>query len=114
MYLCKVYQYVLYKLKKSHGKFVMNVQEAVANAKTALVDLFASEDPRGIRLEEVVLDDSSNWKITLSYARQAGLENGDNMLASVINSMNVKRAYKVVTIDKSTGEVKAIKIRDDI
>lgn len=91
----------------------IEVKEAVQIAKDALGVVFESEQPHSIRLEEVVLNDSSDWVITLSYFRtSASLEDASPM-AVIGAALSHKRVYKVLTVSKSGGEVKSIKMRED-
>lgn len=94
-------------------KVTVNIKEAVEAAKEALGLVFASEGAHSIRLEEVILDDYYNWVITLSYLRNVHIPEDNNPLSILGGVISGKRAYKVVTLDKETGDVKSIKIRDD-
>ncbi|MFL9479681.1 hypothetical protein ACKEN4_10595 [Acinetobacter baumannii] len=91
----------------------IDIKTAVNIAKEHLALVFESEEPRSIRLEEVVLDDYENWIITLSYTRNSlqGVE--PSPLAILGASLSNKRYFKVVTVSKSIGEVKSIKMRSD-
>lgn len=92
----------------------VDVKEAVEKAKSALESLFSSEGAHSIRLEEVILDDNRNWVITLSYLRSVHIPEDNSPLSVLGGVISGKRAYKVVTLDKETGDVKSIKIRDDV
>ncbi|WP_180176691.1 MULTISPECIES: hypothetical protein [unclassified Acinetobacter] len=92
----------------------MDIQEAIEVAKAELLRIFAAEKPKSIRLEEVELDDSRDWVITLSYLHQADPSNdvsstlGLMAIAAALNSNT--RSYKKVIINKNTGQVESIKI----
>lgn len=89
----------------------MNIKEAVEIAKKALLDVFEEADPNSFRLEEVVLDDFSDWKITLSYQIQSIKTNeGVNGLSLLAMALSKGRSYKIVMVNKHSGEVKAIKM----
>lgn len=91
----------------------IDIKTAVKIAKENLAVVFESEEPRSIRLEEVVLDDYDNWIITLSYTRNSLQGTEPSALAILGASLSNKRYYKVVTISKYNGEVKSIKLRSD-
>lgn len=91
----------------------IEVKEAVQIAKDTLHTVFSSEEPYSIRLEEVVLDNYSDWIITLSYLRNAVSPEDTSPLAILGASLSSKRSYKVVKVSKSNGEVKSIKMRED-
>ncbi len=101
-------------LTLSLSRNFMELQEAIENAKNTLSTLFASDNPKAIRLEEVILDDYTNWIITLSYLRQADPANdsvsaaGLMAIAAALNTQS--RVYKTVIINKSTGNIESIKI----
>lgn len=91
----------------------MELQEAIETAKEKLLTLFAADNPKSIRLEEVEMDDFTHWIITLSYLRQADPTNDPKMggimaIAAALNTQT--RIYKTVVINKDTGHVDSIKI----
>jgi len=93
----------------------VEVKEAVQKAKVELLELFADEAMAStVRLEEVVLSDSSDWMITLSYLRSHTLDAGSGGLAAVAASLAApRRVYKIVQMRKSTGEIVSIKMRSN-
>ncbi|MBU3817711.1 hypothetical protein [Acinetobacter baumannii] len=91
----------------------IDIKTAVNIAKENLAVVFESEEPRSIRLEEVILDDYNNWIITLSYTRN-NLQSAESTALAILGaSLSNKRYFKVVTISKDSGDVKSIKIRSD-
>ncbi|OTU44205.1 hypothetical protein CAT37_09200 [Acinetobacter pittii] len=91
----------------------IDIKEAVQIAKDNLAIVFESEGPNSIRLEEVVLDDYSNWIITLSYQRTKQISDDATPLALFGAALANKRFFKVVVVSKNNGEVKSIKMRSD-
>jgi hypothetical protein len=94
-------------------KNFMELQDAIETAKEKLLTLFAADNPKSIRLEEVEMDDFTHWIITLSYLRQADPTNDIKMggimaIAAALNTQT--RIYKTVVINKDTGHVDSIKI----
>lgn len=88
----------------------MNVKDAVKKAIDYIADIFESEHPENIGLEEVVLNENDNtWEVTVGFSRPWDHQKG-GLLASM-QSLNPQRQYKIVKIDNESGEVKSIKIR---
>jgi hypothetical protein len=88
----------------------MDVKEAVKKAIEYVTDVFQSENPENVGLEEVTLNEMDNvWEITVGFSRpwdypKQGIVTG-------LQPQNPKRQYKVVSVDADSGEVKSIKIR---
>jgi len=89
----------------------MNVKDVVKKAIEYIADVFKSENPENIGLEEVILNEHENiWEVTIGFSRpwdypKAGLVTG-------LQPQNPKRQYKIVRIDNKSGEVISIKIRE--
>ena len=89
----------------------MNVKDAVKKAIEYIADIFKSENPESIGLEEVILNEHENiWEVTIGFSRPwdypiMGLVTG-------LQAQRPKRQYKIVRIDNESGEVKSIKIRE--
>ncbi|MFW2042298.1 hypothetical protein ACG94V_12930 [Acinetobacter sp. ULE_I001] len=113
MFFEKVIHLMLNIFNSIFQKEVMEAKESIKLAKLFLRDIFEDENPIDIRLEEIELDDYDKWIITLSYYKEPNGQGpvGLMAIASAINANN--REYKVVTIDKSSGEVESIKIRNN-
>lgn len=89
----------------------MNVKEAVKKAIVYVADIFESERPENIGLEEVVLNEGDNmWEVTVGFSRPWDHQR-PNLLVATLQSRNPQRQYKVVRIDNESGEIKSIKIR---
>ena len=104
----------------------MNVKEAVVIARNEIKELFASEHPENIGLEEARFysvgdegDFENAWKITIGFSRpwkhsEGGLQaslSAISMLTS-LESHQAAREYKIVWIDDASREVKALNIRE--
>jgi hypothetical protein len=85
---------------------MLSIKQAAQSAQKYLVDLFG--DVPDIRLEEV--DSSSDaWMITLSFLID---NSADEPLVYRAYRTEKIRQYKTFWIDKNTGEVTAMKIRN--
>lgn len=79
---------------------MIDVKEAVKNAREFFGSLCTNADLAQVRLEEVELsDDESLWMITLSYPN---FESWDPLPT---------RSYRLFTIDANSGRVISMKIR---
>lgn len=89
----------------------MDVKIAVKKAIEYVADVFKSEQPENIGLEEVVLDELENvWEVTVGFSRPWDYPIGG--IATALQPRTPRRQYKVVRIDNTSGEVKSIKIRE--
>lgn len=88
----------------------MDVHDAITLAQSTLASLFNKEASL-IRLEEVDMEDSSIFKITMSFTQRGNTEtDNSNGLLAIAAAMNANsRTYKTVKIRKSNGEVLSIK-----
>ena len=83
----------------------LDVKEAVQKAKEYISEVFADETIRGVRLEEVALDEGTHiWQVTIGFHRMV-----DGFLPALAAE---ERAFKVVQIDDRSGRVVAITHRD--
>ena len=90
----------------------MSVKQAIAVAKTFVVDVLADENPTNIGLEEVEFDDrEDNWLITIGFSRPWNSAAGP--LAG-LSAVRPERAYRVVTVSDAEGRAVAMKRRDEI
>lgn len=82
----------------------MDVKEAVAAAKTYIVQLFEEEKISDLGLEEVLLDEPSGfWSITIGFTRP-----WDNRSSFANALQGQQRSYKVVKISNDTGKVVSV------
>ena len=81
----------------------MDVKEAVRTAKEYLVEIYDGENITDMGLEEAVFNDELNsWNITVGFSRPWDTRN------NVITSLRLRRSYKVVSIDDTTGRVESL------
>ena len=91
----------------------MNVKDAVKKAIEYVADIFESEKPENIGLEEVFLDEHEDvWKVTVGFSRPWDHAPRSALYSVMQDLTRPKRQYKIVSIDNKTGEVKSIKIRE--
>lgn len=89
----------------------MNVKEAVKNAKVYVIDLFSEENLTNVGLEEVEYDDQSGeWVVTIGFSRP--WDRSMNTMAIIAGNDNPRRAYKVVRLNNTSGEVSSVKNRE--
>jgi len=87
---------------------MFQVQDAVESAARFARNVLGNERTAGLQLEEVDLgrhNDRDAWHITLSMFRPSPF-------ASVTPNPRAPRDYKIFTVDKETGEVLSMKIRE--
>ena len=92
----------------------MEVRDAVQAAKQYLSSVFAEEDTSNTRLEEVEYSSADNaWKVTFSFLRPTGTMSSAELMMpeSMRPGRNVRRDYKVVTVDSHSGQATAVKHR---
>ncbi|GGA40145.1 hypothetical protein [Sphingomonas psychrolutea] len=84
----------------------MDVQAAVAKAKSYVTQIFGPEGATNIGLEEVRFDDEKSiWNVTIGFTRP-----WDNPSRSPLLPIADKRTYKAVEIDDG-GNVLAVRNR---
>src|SRR5438046_232824 len=95
-------------MAKDDNQKAISVNDAVT---TAISQLYALLPGAGdVLLEEVeISDDDRYWLVTLSHAQS--LPN-DPKPGALLSALPKPRFYKVFRIDRSTGEVRAMKIRE--
>ena len=65
----------------------MNLREALAAAKQRIDDLFASETPRNVRLEQFLYDDHLGvWTLTIGFALQGSPETRNYKIVRVMEA----------------------------
>jgi hypothetical protein len=88
----------------------MQVKEAITTAKKWVADLFEGEGVEGIRLEEVRFDEGpENWLITV------GIDRPRPASPNIVDRLRpeLKRSYKVVTLNDRTGELVSVTNRSE-
>ena len=94
----------------------MEVTEAVGAARAYLEGVFADEDTSDTRLEEVEYDGQEQvWRVTFSFLRPTGTLTPTEVfmpgLSERTGTRTVKRDYKVVAVESSSGQATSIKHR---
>ena len=97
----------------------MDVKEAVKRAKTYVADLFAEESLVDLGLEEIEHDEAAGtWNVTLGFSRPWNSRSNSPSEAlatlSILQNLNAlnNRAYKVVKVQESSGEIISVRNRD--
>lgn len=93
---------------------MLSLKEAVRLAISEVSEIFADQGISNIMLEEVEMADEKVWNITVGFDRPADAQDfsGQHPLSQGIMALARKgRKYKVVKIDKESGEVFSIKDR---
>ncbi|MGE0701082.1 MAG: hypothetical protein AB7O57_18450 [Hyphomicrobiaceae bacterium] len=86
----------------------MDAKEAIGRAKAYLEELFGNEMMAEPRLEEIWLDRTNAvWCVTFGFFRKP-----EDVLKSA--GTYATYVYKVVQVDRATGEPKSIRNRDNI
>ncbi|CAD5204134.1 hypothetical protein [Pseudomonas sp. FEN] len=89
----------------------IKIKEAVQIAIDNVIELFSVQDISNVLLEEVARDSNENYLITVGFERP-NLNKGRAALgAGIAALMATQRAYKVVCIDKESGDALWIKDR---
>ena len=85
----------------------MDMKEAARAAKEHVADLYAPEGIDDIGLEEIDLD-GDTWKITVGFSRPWDQKGGASV---ILGQTQLRRSFKQLLIDDSSGRVKSIKDR---
>jgi hypothetical protein len=84
---------------------MIDVRQAAQAASNFIVTLYSDQVVKDVRLEEVeTSDDEKYWLITISFLVQYP----GGVLALPI----LKRQYKILKVDRQTGNVRSMKIRE--
>ena len=96
----------------------MEIQEAIKAAKDIVADLFKSDRPTNIGLEELEFDeDSDAWDVTIGFSRPwdaPRLGATQAALGEIYGrpAQELRRTYKVVSLSKKDGKLISITNRD--
>jgi len=89
----------------------MDAKEAVRSAKKYVSDLLSEEGIVNLGLEEIERDDTEKtWNITLGFSRPWNAAKGP--LSTLSGETPARRAYRVIRIRESDGEVLSMKRRE--
>jgi hypothetical protein len=84
---------------------MIDVKQAAQSASNFIVALYSDQTISDVRLEEVeVSDDEKYWLITLSFLVQ--------FPGGIVALPVVRRQYKILKVDRQTGNVLSMKIRE--
>ncbi len=89
----------------------IKIKEAVQMAVNNIIELFSVQDISNVLLEEVARDSNENYLITVGFERPTINRGGAALGAGIAALMATQRAYKVVCIDKESGDALWIKDR---
>lgn len=90
----------------------MDVKDAVRKARHSFAELFGDDLINDIGLEEVRFDDSAKiWRITIGYYRDSDLGTFNRALGGP-KDQSIRRYYRTVDIDDTTGELVSVSIRE--
>ncbi len=86
----------------------MDVKEAVRTSREFVAELFGDEDISEVRLEEVVIEDTTGeWCITIGFNRRTPPPPNSLGERLALNVLQPERTYKVVRLDRQ-GEVRSV------
>lgn len=89
---------------------MVSVKQAAESAVAFVVNVLGPERAEGIQLEEVELgkfNDRDVWNITLSMVRPSLAK-----VSSYLAQTSLSRDYKTFVVDRETGDVLSMKIRE--
>lgn len=90
----------------------VGVKEAVAAAVAFARTLYADEDLRHLRLEEVEPSaDERYWNVTLGWLESATTTQTNAWALTQPNISTLPRVYKVFRVDDESGKVESMKMR---
>ena len=85
----------------------MDVKEAVRTSREYVAELFGDEDISEVRLEEVIIEDTTGeWCVTIGFNRRASGP-ADTLGERLALNLQRERTYKVVRLDRR-GEVRSV------
>jgi hypothetical protein len=89
----------------------MQVKDAVRQAKSYLSELLSDEGLTNLGLEEIEFDEANSvWNVTLGFSRPWNSTRGP--LSTISGEPPARRAYRVLRVRDSDGEVVSVKKRD--
>ena len=83
----------------------MDAKEAAQAAKNYVLELFGDEGIANIGLEEIEMDRSNCWKITIGFNRT-----WDRTISSVLGRDD-DRSYKVIQVSNKNGRILSVRDR---
>jgi hypothetical protein len=90
----------------------VEAQNAITLAKSQVSTIFADEGVVNVGLEELEYDSANGtWKVTIGFSRPWDV-NTPNLLNNAMNVPPLRRTYKVVTIDDTSGRFLSVSNRE--
>lgn len=86
-----------------------NIEDAVLAAIAFFGKIYADKDLRNVLLEEVKERDNEHWDVTIGYSE---LEQEQPAMMALTQGPRYRRVYKVLTVEKSTGAIKSMTLRN--
>jgi hypothetical protein len=95
----------------NEGTMAVDAKGAVQAAVRYLTEMYSNEEIADVLLEEIDTSKSgASWLVTLSFYRpKAPFAAGT--LGQILGVDVSKRQYKVINVDKNTGEIHSMKMR---
>lgn len=87
----------------------ISVNDAIDRAKEWLLSTMSTENVSNLGLEEVE-HHPGYWNITLGFSRP--WDEARNAMSVLSGTVVMRRTYKIVTVDETTGEIVSMKSRD--
>ncbi len=87
----------------------ISVNDAIDRAKEWLLSTMSTENVSNLGLEEVE-HHPGYWNITLGFSRP--WDEARNAISVLSGTVVMRRTYKIVTVDETTGEIVSMKSRD--
>ena len=87
----------------------ISVNDAIDRAKEWLLSTMSTENGSNLGLEEVE-HHPGYWNITLGFSRP--WDEARNAISVLSGTVVMRRTYKIVTVDETTGEIVSMKSRD--
>lgn len=89
----------------------MDAKEAVKSAKRYVSEMLSEEGIVNLGLEEIERDDSEKtWNVTVGFSRPWNTAKGP--LSTLSGEIPARRAYRVIRIRESDGEVLSMKRKE--
>jgi len=86
-----------------------NIEDAVLTAISFFEKMYANDNLINVLLEEVREHDDDHWDVTFGYSQ---IEQEQPTMSALTEGAKYKRVYKVLTVEKSTGTIKSMTIRN--
>lgn len=88
----------------------IGLQEAIQRAMEILGELYPDQELKHVLLEEIELDSSGTWYVTLGFTRPGTLQ-GMGIGVGLAQPSTANRVYKEIRINAETGAFEGMKDR---